>query len=85
MSSGIIKTTVREIKGSLGRYMAILSIVMLGVGLFTGLKATTPAMIVTENAYLEEQNFFDLRLMSSLWFYLDSVDKIMDLEEFADV
>lgn len=85
MSSGIIKTTVREIKGSLGRYMAILSIVMLGVGLFTGLKATTPAMIVTENAYLEEQNFFDFRLLSTLGFSKESVDKLKDLEEIADV
>ena len=33
MSSGMIKTTIREIKGSLGRYMAILAIVMLGVEL----------------------------------------------------
>lgn len=85
MSSGMIKTTVREIKGSLGRYMAILSIVMLGVGLFTGLKATTPAMIVTENAYLEEQNFFDFRLLSTLGFSKESVDKLKDLEEIADV
>lgn len=49
MSKGMFQTTIREIRGSLGRYMAILAIVMLGVGLFTGLKATTPAMIITEN------------------------------------
>jgi len=66
MSSGMIKTTIREIKGSLGRYMAILAIVMLGVGLFSGLKATTPAMIATESAYLTEQNFFDFRLLSTV-------------------
>ena len=50
MRSGMFKTTIREIRGSLGRYMAILAIVMLGVALFTGLKVTTPAMIVTENS-----------------------------------
>ena len=38
MSKGMFQTTIREIRGSLGRYMAILAIVMLGVGLFTGLK-----------------------------------------------
>lgn len=57
MNSGMIKTTIREIRGSFGRYMAILAIVMLGVGLFAGLKATTPAMIATVNTYLAEQNF----------------------------
>ena len=68
MSKGMFKTTIREIRGSLGRYMAILAIVMLGVGLFTGLKATTPAMIITENEYLAEQDFFDFRLLSTIGF-----------------
>ena len=74
MSSGMIKTTIREIKGSFGRYMAILAIVMLGVSLFAGLKATTPAMIATENAYLAEQNFFDFKLLSTIGFTEDNVN-----------
>ena len=85
MSSGMIKTTVREIKGSLGRYMAILSIVMLGVGLFAGLKATTPAMIATENTYLAEQNFFDFRLLSTIGFAEEDIEELAALEEAADV
>ena len=48
MGNGMRKTTYREIKGSFGRYMAIFAIVMLGVGLFAGLKATTPAMVATD-------------------------------------
>lgn len=73
MSKGMFKTTIREIRGSLGRYMAILAIVMLGVGLFTGLKATTPAMIITENEYLAEQDFLisgcfpPLALIPQMW------------------
>ena len=84
MSSGMIKTTIREIKGSLGRYMAILAIVMLGVGLFSGLKATTPAMIATESAYLTEQNFFDFRLLSTVGFTEESVGALSELTEIAD-
>ena len=84
MSSGMIKTTVREIRGSLGRYMAILAIVMLGVGLFTGLKATTPAMLATESTYLTEQNFFDFRLLSTLGFSQESVDALTQLKDIAD-
>ena len=84
MSSGMIKTTIREIKGSLGRYMAILAIVMLGVGLFSGLKATTPAMIATESAYLTEQNFFDFRLLSTVGFTEESVEALSELTEIAD-
>ena len=84
MSSGMIKTTIREIKGSLGRYMAILAIVMLGVGLFSGLKATTPAMIATESAYLTDQNFFDFRLLSTVGFTEESVEALSELTEIAD-
>lgn len=82
MSSGMIKTTIREIKGSFGRYMAILAIVMLGVSLFAGLKATTPAMIATENAYLAEQNFFDFKLLSTIGF---TEDNVKELEAFEQI
>lgn len=84
MSSGMIKTTIREIKGSFGRYMAIFAIVMLGVGLFSGLKATTPAMIATENTYLVQQNFFDFRLLSTIGFTEEDVKELMSLSEVAD-
>ncbi len=79
MSNGMFKTTIREIKKSLGRYMAILAIVMLGVGFFTGLKATTPAMIATEGAYLEEQDFFDFRLLSTIGFDMGAEEAISGL------
>ncbi len=85
MSSGMIKTTIREIKASFGRYLAILAIVMLGVGLFAGLKITKPAMITTENAYLREQNFFDFRLLSTIGFTDDDVEKLSQMDDAADV
>lgn len=84
MNNGMIKTTIREIKGSFGRYMAILAIVMLGVGLFAGLKATTPAMIATESDYLKEQNFFDFRLLSTVGFEEEQVAELLQLPEIAD-
>lgn len=80
----MIKTTIREILKSFGRYMAILSIVMLGVGLFTGLKATTLAMIVTENDYLLEQDFFDFRLLSTIGFDEESAEEFKEVAEIAE-
>lgn len=85
MSSGMVKTTIREIKASFGRYLAILAIVMLGVGLFAGLKITKPAMITTQNAYLREQNFFDFRLLSTIGFTDDDVEKLSHMDEVADI
>lgn len=62
------KTTLREIKGSLGRYLAILAIVALGVGFFSGLKVTREAMLKTAGDYLEKGNFFDYQVMNTLGF-----------------
>ncbi len=85
MSRGMIKTTIREIKGSIGRYLAIFAIVLLGVALFMGLKATTPAMIETENDYLAAQNFYDFRLLSEIGFEEGDVEKLAQMEQAAAV
>ena len=50
----LLKTAFREIKTSLGRYLAILAIIALGVGFFAGLRVTRTAMISTANHYLKD-------------------------------
>ena len=81
----MIKTTLREIKGSLGRYLAIFAIVTLGIGFFAGLKVTKPAMVDTEDEYLREKNFFDYRLLSTIGFTEDDVEALQGWTEAADV
>lgn len=70
----MVKTTLREIKNSFGRFVAILAIVALGVGFFAGLMVTTPAMVRSGSAYMEEKELFDLRLLSTLGFEKDAVE-----------
>lgn len=77
MKSSIRKTTLREIRLSLGRYLAILAIVALGVGFFSGLKVTTPAMVQTGGAYMNENELFDLRLLSTMGFDKDAPQKLL--------
>ena len=67
MSSMMIRSTLREIKQSLGRYLAILAIVALGVGFFAGIKETKPAMVETADRYLKEKNFYDYRFSHALF------------------
>ena len=62
----LTKITLREIKNSLGRYLAILIIVALGVGLFAGLKVTRDAMVDTLDEYLAERNLYDFQLITTL-------------------
>lgn len=65
MKSMMKKAAIREIKGSFGRYFAILAIIALGVGFFSGVRITTPAMVNTINSFLEENQFYDYRILSS--------------------
>ena len=74
MNRGMIKSTIREIKGSFGRYMAILLIVALGVGFFSGLQVAYDAMVYTADTYLDDLHFFDYRLLSTLGFDEETAD-----------
>ena len=74
------KSTFREIKNSLGRYLAILAIVALGVGFFAGLKVTQEAMVTTTGNYLDAQNFFDYRVLSTLGLEEEDVETLASVE-----
>ena len=68
MRSMIWKSTFREIKESLGRFLAILAIVALGVGFFAGLKVTQPAMLKTAQRYFDKTALYDYRPISTVGF-----------------
>lgn len=75
----IIKLTGRNIRSFFGRYMAILIIVMLSVGFYAGLKITKDAMVNTCGKYLDEQNFYDYDVVSTLGFTQDEVTALEQL------
>ena len=66
MGSSMMKTTLREIRQSLGRYLAIMAIVALGVGLFCGLKVTRDVMVKSAQQYFEERQLYDISLLSTV-------------------
>ena len=80
MKSGMWKSTVREIKQSFGRFMAIFAITALGVSLFAGLKVIQPAMVKTTDNYFREKEFYDYRVLSTLGFEKQDLEKISSQE-----
>ena len=60
--------------------MAIFAIIALGVGFFTGLKASKPDMIQTGQKYVEDQKLFDYRLISTWGFTQEEVQEIQELD-----
>lgn len=79
----IRKSTFREIKSSFGRFMAIFAIIALGVGLFSGLKVSRDAMVDAMKEYLDEQSFYDFRLLSTLGFEEEDVEFLRSQEDSA--
>ena len=76
----------QTIRHSIGRYIAIIAIIALGAGLFTGLKVTKVDMVATVQDYTDRQNMFDVQVMNSYgWtdddvFELSKTDGIDDCE-----
>ncbi len=66
MNSAWQKNRRREVFSTLGRYFAILAIIALGVGFFSGLKVTKSAMLHTGDEYVLSSNLYDFRLVSTL-------------------
>ena len=84
MNKQTAKLTIREIKGSFGRYMAIFAIIALGAGLFVGLRMSKPDFIETYDRYLHETNFYNFRLVSTLGLTQDDVDEVLKLNGVKD-
>ena len=78
MNTAYIKNILRTIGKSKGRYFAIMAIIALGVGFFSGIKVTKPAMVASVNEFYEEHNFYDFRLLSTYGFTDDEVEKMQE-------
>lgn len=61
----INKNTIREISKSRNRFLSIFLICAIGVGFFSGVRATCDIMKVTADDYYDEHNLFDLRVLST--------------------
>lgn len=80
MNRSIIKLTKREIRSSLGRYLAIFAIIALGAGLFVGLRLSRPDFLETYNNYTHETNFYDFRLVSTLGLTDEDIAEVKKLD-----
>lgn len=83
MKNAMGKTTLREVKGSFSRWIAILAICMLGVGFFCGLKVCKEAFILTGDTFLSNNYFYDYQLVSTLGLEEKDVEKFQNLDGIA--
>ena len=85
MRAAVFKNIVREIWATKARFLSILAIIALGVGLFVGIKASGPSMVNTLVNYAHEQNMMDFRLLSSVGFSQEDVEQFENTEGVSQV
>lgn len=78
------KNIRRTIFGSLGRYIAIMAIIALGVGFFAGVKNTKGSMMETLDQYVQDQNMYDYRLLSTYGFTEDDEKALQKVDAVAE-
>jgi putative ABC transport system permease protein len=80
MTKAFRKSIIRTFKNGFGRFIAVVAIVTLGIGIFTGGTIVIPSMVESARNYTEEQRLFDLRLISTLGFTKEDIALINQLD-----
>ena len=80
MSSAFVKDLVRSVRGSLGRFLAIMGISALGCGFYAGLQMSGPDMRAAGDAFYDGTSLYDIRLVSTLGFTDEDVRRVAPVE-----
>lgn len=74
------KLLIRDIKGSFGRFIAILLIILLGVLLFVGVKATGPSLNESLHSELVKRNLSDVQVISDKGFTAKDIQAVKKVQ-----
>ncbi|MBQ8803169.1 MAG: ABC transporter permease [Tyzzerella sp.] len=83
--SALRKDFFMEIRKSMGRFLSIFFIVALGVSLFVGIRATEPDMILSGDAYVDENKLMDIKVVSTYGLTEEDADVIERLPAIESV
>lgn len=82
--STYFKDVFRELKKSLGRFIAILSLVAIGTGFFVGIKAAAPSFKKQASDYFEQHNLMDYKIQSKLGLAEEDLQVVQDIDEVKE-
>ncbi|WP_040214554.1 ABC transporter permease [Clostridium polynesiense] len=85
MKGVLFKDFRREIRKSLGRFISIFTIVLIGVSFFSGVKASAPDMRHSADKYYDDYNMMDIRIMSTLGLSKEDIEEISKVENVDKV
>ena len=79
MKRKLFLNTLRSVKNTKSRFIAIMAIIAIGSGFFAGVKSAAPDMKLSMSQYLEQQGLADFHLMSELGFDGEDVSAVANL------
>lgn len=85
MEKSLLKDSIRQIKNTLKRFLSIVAIVLLGVGFFAGITATSPDMKDTADKYFDDENVMDIEIISTLGLTDEDIEALKQVEGTKDV
>ncbi len=74
-----------EIRKTRNRFLSLLVITALGVAFFSGVRASNPDMVLSADAFYDETNLMDIRVLGTLGVTDEDVEAISRVEGVADV
>ena len=84
MKKTFFKNLFRDVKNTPSRFLSIVIIIAVGVAFYSGVRATSPAMKASADHYLDENNFMDFKLISTLGLTEDDRQSIEDRKNITD-
>jgi len=85
MKNRIITNSCRAIKKNFARFISLIVMSMLGVLVFSGLQATGPDMLYTLDNYLDKNNTYDIKIISTMGLTAEDITALQNLTNIQDV
>ncbi len=81
----VTRNIFREISKTKNRFFSLFTICAIGVGFFSGVRATGGDMKITADNYYDEHNLFDLRVMSTFGLTEGDLQAVAEVEGVTSV
>lgn len=82
MKKTFYKNLFRDIKKTFSRFLSIIIIIAMGVAFYSGVRATSPDMKKSADFYLDQTDFMDFKLISTMGLTNDDLEEI-EKEDFV--
>lgn len=84
MRRAFFRNLLMDIKKTLSRFISIVIIIALGVAFYAGVRATSPDMKMSGDAYFDKNNLMDFKLISTLGLTRDDLSVIRKQKGITD-